>query len=229
MKRHDNDFDRLEIGGSRWGNIYKRKPGRDLSLEGDLLIPMTQAAALSLAAGSVVFAVLYPFMGVWSFYLIAVSMAIIWAIELNNAFGWVRGFSVHEEIYTSETIAAASSEHSSVTVHVVENSDRRDGVSVGGRMVIEQIGTDHDTLALVCQSEELSKRRLSELGINSDQSMQIVGQLIAAGFAHREAQNAPAIWTSKGNALRKALIAGGGGGGGLVLPVKTSEKGGVGE
>lgn len=113
--------------------------------------------------------------------------------------------------YEKESSSGAAHSESTVTIEVLKHKEN-------GYIDIDRdlIHTDDDTLALACSLDALSKRALQSAGIGETRGMRLVSDLLTYGYLWRPAENEPAVWTLRGEALRHRI------GGGVVVDAATT-------
>jgi len=144
------------------------------------------------------------------------SASFIWAF--NRSLSFIAGRELKAETYSNEEQSAARASHSTVRIEAIESGggDVYESASYNvseassKRYAYDTLEVERDVLALACTCNELSKRSLMEVGLTDTTAMSLVSRLLALGYLRREASNMPASWTSKGQALRRALVDNGG-------------------
>lgn len=221
--------DRYGVGNGQYSSI-ERETWQQVTFQTGVLVPTGQAAVIAGSWGLVVGIAggVVCHLGGWpvKYGLLAgsLALAVLLAWQIGAAIEWTRGAYLAKERYANEKQQSAATDKTTVTLELVD----RQANNGFGRTVYEELDASPEQLALVARADRLSKRGLMDAGINDAQSMRLLAQLLALGYIARQAENMPAEWTSKGNALRRAF-AGGGGGGGVVVDVPHHRQNAVGE
>ena len=210
----------LNVSAGKWASIRK-EAYRQSNLEHAVYVPALQAlmvgGALGTSAG-VLFGLLGTSFGVAVGIGVLVGLATC-AATLLDGFSWARAALASLEVWESEQAQEGRTESAEVRVEVVD----RQANNGYGQTVYDLLKVSPSTLEAVAQYEtQLSKRGLMALGFSDSEAMRIVSQLLAFGYATRNADNAPARWTSKGRALCDSYTHAGGGGGGGAKTSKTT-------
>lgn len=211
--------DRYGVGQGQYSSI-ERETWQQITFQAGVLVPAGQAAIIAASWGvvvGIVAGVVCHLVG-WpvKYGLLAggLALAVLMAWQTGAAIQWTRGAYLAKERYLTEKQQGAQADKTTVTVEWID----RQANAGYGRTVYDDLSASPEQLATVTQADKLSKRNLMALGMNDAQAMRLLGQLLALGYASRQADNEPAQWTNKGEALRRAF-AGGGGGGGVVVDV----------
>ncbi|MEJ5311753.1 MAG: hypothetical protein WHX52_18480 [Anaerolineae bacterium] len=208
--------DRYGVGQGQYSSI-ERETWQQITFQAGVLVPVGQAAVIAgswalvvgIVAGVVCHLAGWPVK--YALAVGALALAVLMAWQTGAAIDWTRGAYLARERYMTEKQQGAQADKTVVTVEWVD----RQANSGYGRTVYEDLAVSPEQLALVARADRLSKRGLMEAGLNDAQAMRLLAQLLALGYIARQADNLPATWTSKGEALRKAFA--GGGGGGVVV------------
>jgi len=163
------------------------------------------------------------------------TMCASFVYAFNASLAFIADRELKSETYSNESSARAGASQSTITLELIEDHGQQGQIVDGQHYDIEgenmqsyaisetpkrQVtrkqleGVNNTELALACQVEELSKRNLMDMGLSDSVAMSLVSQLLELGYLYREAQNKPAMWTLRGEALRYKLLNTGGGGGG---------------
>ncbi len=208
--------DRYGVGQGQYSSI-ERETWQQITFQAGVLVPAGQAVIIAgswalvvgIVGGVVCHLVGWPV----KYGLLAggLALAVLMAWQMSTAIEWTRGAYLAREHYRNEKQQGAQADKTTVTLEWVD----RQANNGYGRTVYEELEASPEQLALVARADRLSKRGLMDAGMNDAQAMRLLAQLLALGYIARQAENMPAEWTSKGQALRRAF-AGGGGGGVLV-------------
>lgn len=202
-----------------------RESWQQITFQAGVLVPIGQAAAIATSSGLVaaIFAGIICHIYTLPFrYVLITGMlvdSIIFAWQSAASIAWTRGAYLAKERYLTERRQGAQADKTTVTVELID----RQANSGYGQTLYDEIGASPEQLALVVRADRLSKRGLMDVGLSDAHAMRLLAQLLALRYIVRQADNEPAEWTSKGQALRRAF-AGGGGGGGAVVDVTTTSK-----
>lgn len=210
--------DRYGVGQGQYSSI-ERETWQQITFQAGVLVPVGQAAVIAGSWGMVVGIVagVVCHMAGWPVtYALAaggLALAVLMAWQMGAAIEWTRGAYLAREHYRNEKQQGAQADKTTVTLEWID----RQANNGFGRTVYEDLDVTPEQLALVARADRLSKRGLMDAGLNDAQSMRLLAQLLALGYITRKADNLPADWTSKGEALRRAFGGGGGGGGGVLV------------
>lgn len=205
-----------------------RESWQPINFQSGVSVPLGQAVSISLATGilTAITGLAVCHLGHWParYALLACAFvsSIVFLRQSVSAIAWMRNAYLARDRYLTEKRQGAQAEK---TVVSIQWTDPRanNGYS---RTVYEDLEIAPEQLSLAVSADRLSKRGLMEAGLNDAQAMRLLLQLLAFGYIVRQADNEPARWTSKGEALRRAFGGGGGGGGGLVdIPATTKTVG----
>ncbi len=212
--------DRYGAGVGHFSSVEK-ETWQQVTFQAGVLVPFGQAAVIAGSWGLVITiaaAVVCNLEGWPVKYALlagALAAAVLLAWQSVMAIEWTRGAYLARERYETERKQGAQVDRTVVTLEVID----RHANNGYGRTVYEDLDISPEQLALVAKAERLSKRGLMSAGLNDAQAMRLLAQLLAMGYIVRQADNEPARWTAKGEALRRAFAGGGGGGGGLLVDV----------
>lgn len=221
--------DRYGIGQGQYSDI-RREHWQPITFQAAVLVPLGQGVVIGLTwglvatlAGAVVCNLAgWPVRFGLSFG--GLAGAVLVACQAGASILWIRDAYLSREEYTTERTQGAQADKTTVTIELVD----RQANNGYGQTLRDQLDASPEQLALVASAERLSKRGLMDAGMSDSQAMRLLSQLLAFGYIARQADNMPASWTNKGQALRRAFT-GGGGGGGVVVDVPTTTKSIVGE
>lgn len=199
---------RLDAGvsGQQWREIRREVP-RPASLESEVAVPVLQAVTVAGAVTVCAWASLVALGAPASFVAAVAVGAGVAAGGLSAAFRAARETQWTTEQYlgaaAQQAAGSVASTTGNVNVSVAEYSES----GQLQRIVNEQLGVRPEMLARAIALEELSVRALTDEGMKQNEAQRLLSELIGAGFLFRSANNAPAVWTSSGRALRREMRA----------------------
>jgi hypothetical protein len=224
------DRERFGVAQGQYSRI-DRESWQPITFQAGVLVPVGQASVIAFSCGLVVTicAMILCHVARWPVKYGALAGALSWSVLLAwrsvEAINWTRSAYLAKEHYTAEKQQGAQADKTVVSLQWTDTQAN----GRFGRTVYEDLSVSPEQLALVVQADRLSKRGLMDSGLNDVQSMRLLAQLLTFGYILRKADNLPAEWTSKGQALRKTVgSGGGGGGGGVVVDCSTTSKNGMG-
>jgi len=209
--------DRYGVGMGQFSNVEK-ETWQQINFQAGVLVPVGQATVIAGSWGMVILVaagIVCSLAGWPAKYALmtgSLAMAVLMAWQSCAAISWARGAYLAREHYRNERQQGAQADRTTITLEVID----RQANNGYGRTVYEDLDVSAEQLAIVARADRLSKRGLMNAGLNDAQAMRLLAQLLAMGYVVRQADNEPARWTAKGEALRRAFAGGGGGGGGLV-------------